>query len=130
VDGLLFGLLSAITLLAVIVYYYYVKRLDITQKIAAQPLMKAIHTLLLNGYFVEFFIHYFAKNIIVKSVGKTINYIDTNIVDATVNGSKSFALRVKKEFAKSHSGYTSDNSGAMILGVLLLLVLILVGGVL
>ena len=130
VAGLVFGLLSAITLLIVIVYYYYVKRLDITKKVAAQPLMKAIHKLLFNGYFVEFFIHYFAKNIVVNSIAKTMNWIDTHIVDALINGSKDGAAKVKHYLSQSYTGYTSDNSGAMVLGVLLLLVIVLIGGVL
>lgn len=130
VAGLLVGLLSAIALLAFIVYYYYVKRLDITKKIAQQPLMKAIHTLLFNGYFVEFFIHYFAKNIIVGSVAKTFNWIDMHIVDAGVNNSKNLANRVKLILSKTHTGYTSDNSGAMLLGLVLIFVIVFVGGVL
>jgi len=130
VDGLVFALLSAISLLALIVYYYYVKRLDITKKIASQPLMKAIHTLLFNGYFVEFFIHYFAKNIVVGSFAKTINWIDVNVVDALINNSTNLAKRVKNYLSKTHTGYTSDNSGAMLLGLLLLFVVVLIGGVL
>ena len=130
VEGLLVGLLSAIALLAFIVYYYYVKRLDITKKIAQQPLMKAIHKVLFNGYFVEFFIHYFAKNIIVGSVAKTFNWIDINIVDATINGSKNFVKIIKGYLMKTHTGQTSDNSGVMLFGLLLMLVIVLVGGVL
>jgi len=130
VEGLLVGLLSAIALLAFIVYYYYVKHLEITKKIAQQPLMKAIHTVLFNGYFVEFFIHYFAKNIVVASFAKTINWIDMHIVDAGVNNSKNLANRVKLILSKTHTGYTSDNSGAMLLGLVLIFVVVFVGGVL
>jgi len=129
VDGLPVGLLSVITLLALIVYYYYVKRLDLTKKIASQPLMKAIHTLLFNGYFVEFFIHYFAKNVVVGSFAKTMNWIDTNIVDATVNATKNMAQNIKRIFMKTHTSLTSDNSGAMLLGVVALLLALVVGGV-
>ena len=129
VNGLVFWLLSSITLLAFIVYYYYVKRLDITQKVAKQPFMKAIHKVLYNGYFVEFFIHYFVKNVVVGSFAKAVYFIDEKIVDATVNGSKNFAMRVKGYFLKTHTSQTSDNSGAMVLGVLLLLVVALLEGV-
>ena len=130
VEGLLVGLLSVIALLAFIVYYYYVKRLDITKKVAQQPLMRAIHKVLFNGYFVEFFIHYFAKTIVVGSFAKTINWIDIHIVDAGVNNSKSLANRVKITLSKTHTGYTSDNSGAMLLGLVLIFVVVLLGGVL
>lgn len=128
VEGLLVGLLSAIGLLALIIYYYYVKRLDITKKIAAQPLMKSIHSLLFNGYFVEFFIHYFSKNIVVGNFAKTINWIDINIIDATVNNTKIFAQYIKRILMKTHTSYTTDNSGAMLFGVVILLVAILAGG--
>ncbi len=37
VEGLVFGLLSAITLIFIIIYYYYVKRLDITKKLQHKP---------------------------------------------------------------------------------------------
>jgi len=128
VEGLLVGLLSAITMLALIIYYYYVKRLDITKKIAAQPLMKSIHTVLFNGYFVEFFIHSFSKNIVVGSLAKTINWIDVNLIDKTVNSTKISAQNVKRIFMKTHTSYTTDNSGAMLLGVVVLLLALLVGG--
>jgi NADH-quinone oxidoreductase subunit L len=130
VEGLFIGLLSVITLLALIVYYYYVKRLDITKKVASQPLMKAIHTVLFNGYFVEFFIHYFVKNVVVGGVGKTSHWIEQNIVDAGVNNTKNLAQKIKTLLQKTHTGYASDNSGMMLFGLLALLVVILIGGVL
>ena len=129
VEGLLVGLLSLIILLAFIVYYYYVKRLDLTKKIASQPLMKAIHTLLYNGYFVEFFVHYFVKNVIVGGFARAINWFDVNIVDASVNATQKLALNIKKFLMKTHTSYTTDNSGAMLFGVLVLFVAFLVGGV-
>ena len=128
VEGLLIGLLSAIAVLALIVYYYYVKRLDITKKIAAQPLMKSIHKVLFNGYYVEFFIHYFSKNIVVGSFAKTINWIDIHLVDGTVNATKTLAQNIKRILMKTHTSYTSDNSGAMLFGLVILLLAVLVGG--
>jgi len=129
VENLVFYLLSAIAILALLVYYYYIKRLDITKKIASQPLMKSIHALLLNGYFVEFFIHYFSKNIVVGSFAKTINWIDINIIDKTVNHTKVYAQNINRIFMKTHTSCTTDNSGAMLFGLLILLVAFLVGGV-
>ena len=127
-DGLLVGLLSVIAILAYLVYYYYVRRLDITKKISAQPLMKSVHTVLFNGYFIEFFIHYFSKNVVVNSFAKTINWIDINIIDATVNVTVKLTSKIKFMFRKTHSGYASDNSGAMILGVFILLLALFIGG--
>jgi NADH-quinone oxidoreductase subunit L len=130
VDGLVWGLLAVMLLLATVVYFYYIKHLDITKKIASQPLMKAIHKLLFNGYYVEFFIHYFSREIVVNSFAKTINWIDTNIVDAFVNGVVSVSARVNKLSAKTHTAYVTDNSGAMIFGVVFVLVLFLLGAIL
>ncbi len=128
VSGLFIGLISSITLLALIVYYYFVKRLDLTKKIAAQPLMRSIHKVLFNGYFIEFFIHYFAKEVVIGGFAKSINWIDTYIIDATVNATVKVAQRVKMLFAKTHTGYTSDNSGAMAFGILILLIILFIGG--
>ena len=128
IEGLVVAILSAISLLLIIVYYYYVKRLDITKKIASQPLLKSIHTVLYNGYFVEFFIHYFAKEVVVGAVAKTVNCIDIYIVDALVNATLPISKYIKRLFRKSFTGYASDNAGAMIVGLLLLLIILLVGG--
>ncbi len=128
ISGLFIGLISSISLLALIVYYYFVKRLDLTKKIAAQPLMRAIHKVLFNGYFIEFFIHYFAREVIVGGVAKAMHWVDMHIVDAIVNATVKVAQRVKSLFAKLHTGYASDNSGAMAFGVLLLVVILFIGG--
>ena len=128
IEGLFIGLLGAILFLGVVVYYYYVRRLDITQKIASQPLMKAIHTVLFNGYFVEFFIHYFAQNIVVQSWAKTINWVEINIIDRAINTIVLVTQKIHQLGDKTHSGYASSNSGFMLAGILLLLIIFLIGG--
>jgi NADH-quinone oxidoreductase subunit L len=128
VDGLLIGLLSGITLLVAIVYYYYVKRLDLTKKIASQPLVSAIHKVLFNGYYVEYIIHWFSKYVIIESVAKSVNWSDRKVVDASVNAAVPLSERIAKLFGKTHSGVVGDNSGAMAVGLLLLLVALLIGG--
>ena len=129
VTGLFFGLMAGIVLFFVIVYYYYVKRLDLTKKIASQPLMKTIHGILFNGYYIEKMIFWFIHTVIIESFAKTINWIDRYIVDATVNGTVGLSQRVAKALGHTHSGKIGDNSGVMIVGVLLLLVVMIVGGV-
>jgi len=128
VAGLLVSLLSGIVLLALIVYYYYVKRLDLTEKIAAQPLVGAINKVLLNGYYVEYLIHWFSKNVMVESVSKTVAWSDKKIVDASVNGTVPLSQRIAKQFSKLQSGVVGNNSGAMVVGLLLLLIALIVGG--
>ncbi len=126
--GLIVGLLSGIALLALIVYYYYVKRPDITEKIAAQPLIKTIHGILFNGYYIEKMIFWFTHNVIIESFAKTINWIDHHIVDAAVNGAVTLSQKVTGMFGHIHSGKVGDNSGAMAFGLLLLLAAMMVGG--
>ena len=71
----------------------------------------------------------YTKNIFVGSFAKTINWIDTNIIDKAVNNTKTSAQNIKRIFMKTHTLYTTDNSGAMLFGVVVLLVAILAGGV-
>ena len=128
VAGLFIGLMGGILLLAVIVYYYYVKRPDLTEKIAAQPLMKTLHGILFNGYYIEKMIFWFTHNVIIDSFAKTINWIDYHIVDAAINGTVALSQKVYRLFGHTHSGRVGDNSGAMALGLLLLLAAMIAGG--
>ncbi len=128
IKGLAISILSGVAFLALIVYYYYVKRLDITKKVAAQPLMQAIHKVLFNGYFIEFFIFYFSKNFILNAFAKSINWIDRHIVDAGVNAVETVSTKIYKLFGKTHSGYSGDNMGVMMVGLLILVVSLFVGG--
>jgi NADH-quinone oxidoreductase subunit L len=129
VDGLLPFLLSSITILALIIYYFYYRNPERTAKIAAQPLMKSIHQILFNGYYVEKMITWFAKNIVVGSAARAVNWTDRNIVDAAVNGSVNVSRTVFVLLGRTHSGKVGDYSGAMILGGILILAVILIGGV-
>ena len=129
IDGLIFPLLSAIILLFLIVYYYYVKRVDILKKVAAQPLMRAIHKLLFNGYFIEFLIHYFVKNIVVESFAKAIFWVDKHIIDAGVDSIAKISQKIHSWFMQLKSDEVSGNTGAMMIGLIILLVALFIGGV-
>jgi NADH-quinone oxidoreductase subunit L len=129
IAGLLPALLSCIALIALIVYIFYVRRLDLTAKIASQPLMQTIHGVLLNGYYVEYMIHWLTKNIIVRSFAKTLNWADIHIVDASVNSVPLITHRIFTLFGKTHSGRVGDNSGSMVVGLLLLLIALIIGGI-
>jgi len=128
VAGLMPALLGGIFLLGLIVYYYYVKRLDLTAKIAAQPLMKSIHGILFNGYYIEKMIFWFSHTVIIGSFAAAVHWTDRHIVDAAVNGMVGFFERVNRIFGHTHSGRAGDNSGAMVLGLLLLLAAMMAGG--
>lgn len=129
IAGLLPALLGSIALIAFIVYHFYLRRLDLTAKIAAQPLMQAIHGVLFNGYYIETMIHWLTKNIIIRSFAKTIHWTDVHIVDATINSVPVVTQHIFTLFGKTHSGKVGDNSGAMIVGLLLLLIALIIGGI-
>ena len=130
VAGLFVGLMSGIALLALIVYYFYVKRLDITEKIASQPLIKSIHQVLFNGYYIEYIIFWMTNNVIIGGVAKTVNWIDHHLIDAAVNAMVTISAAIKRLFRHTHSGRVGDSSGAMAVGLLLLLVAMIAGGAL
>ena len=123
-------ILISIALLAWLVWFYYAKRLDLTKKIASQPLMVVIHKVLFNGYFIEYLILWFSKNFILNSLARSVNWSDKSIVDGTINKMVPFAKRVSCYFEYLRSKNSGDNSGVMALGLLLLLTALIVGGAL
>jgi len=129
VSGLLFGLLGGIALLAWLVWFYYAKRPDLTEKIAAQPLMQTIHKVLFNGYYIEYLIHWFTRNFIVQSLARAVNWSDRHLVDGTVNGTLPLSKKISALFARLETERSGENAGAMALGLLLLLAALLLGGV-
>jgi len=130
VAGLLPFLLTGLALLALLVYYFYVRRKDLTAKAAAQPLMKSIHQVLFNGYYIEAMITWFSKTIIVGAVAATANWIDRRIVDGAVNGSVPAARGVFSLFRRTHGGKIGGYAGAMIAGGgLIVLLFVILGGV-
>ena len=128
IGGLLPFMLITIALLAWLVWFYYVKRLDLTEKIAAQPLMQVIHQVLFNGYYIERLIHWFARYFLVGSVAKGVHWSDRNLVDGAVNGTLPLSRRVSEWFSRAETHRSGENAGAMALGLLLLMLALSVGG--
>jgi len=128
VEGLFMGLMTAILLVALIVYYYYHKRLDLTEKIASHPLMKTIHGILFNGYYIEYLIHWLTYNVIINAFARTISWIDEHIIDAAVNGIVGLSKRIASWFALLSTAKAGSNSATMTVGLLLLLLALIAGG--
>jgi len=128
INALLIGLLGSILVLGLIVFYYYNRRLDLTEKIASHPLMKTIHGVLFNGYYIEYLLHWLTHNVIVNAFAKSINWIDIHIIDAAVNGMRGVTRRIAEWFALGYTGKAGDNSAAMTAGLLLLLLAVFAGG--
>ncbi len=130
VDGLFAGLMISILLLALIVYYYYNRRLDLTEKIASHPLMKTIHGILFNGYYIEYMIHWLTHNVIINAFARTIDWIDEHIIDAAVNGMVGLSRRIASWFGLVSTGQAGNNSATMTVGLMLLLLAMIAGGTL
>jgi len=128
VSGLLPFMLITIALLAWLVWFYYAKRLDLTEKIAAQPLMQVIHKVLFNGYFIEYMILWFSRNFVVRSVAGAVNWSDRKLVDGAVNGTLPLSRRVSALFARTETERSGENAGLMALGLLLLMAALIAGG--
>ncbi len=129
-DWLLLFMMSAISLLALLVYYFYRRRYSLREKVSAQPFMKTIRQVLLNGYYIEVMITWFAKNIMVYSVAKSINWSEKHIIDGLVNGMVSLSHKIFILFEKTQSPKVSNQSGTMLLGVVLIVMIIFIGSVL
>ncbi len=129
VDGLVLGLIFAMSILALLVYYFYIRRLDLTAKVSKHPLMKAIHSVLFNGYYVEYLIYWFIEHVIIQSIAKTMHWIDQHLIDASINGVVTLAKKVSKVFGYTYSQKVGDNASAMAIGLFFLLVAMLLGGI-
>lgn len=123
-------LMLMIGLLALIVYFFYMRRIDLREKLAAQPLMRSIHSVLFNGYYIERMIGWFAQNIIVQSLAKAINWVDRYIIDATVNFIVTMTSLLFNILGFTHSHKVSNQAGAMMLGLMLLLTILFIGSLL
>ncbi|MFK5937811.1 MAG: NADH-quinone oxidoreductase subunit L [Sulfurimonas sp.] len=122
-----FALLSAIFIVAFIVYKFYKSRPNLRDKLAAQPLMKAIHKVLFNGYFIEHMITWFVKNIVINSISKTINWVDINIIDKAVNNMLNISQKIFLLLSKTTTSKVSNQAGIMLIGIFSLLIILFVG---
>jgi len=86
IDNLVFYILGGVFALGFVVYLFYAKYPQLRDKLSAQPLMRSIHQVLFNGYYVEKMIGFVAKDVVVGFVAKTVSFIETNIIDKAVNG--------------------------------------------
>ena len=127
INYLLPALLAAIFIVAFIVYKFYKSRPDARNKLASQPLMKSIHQVLYNGYYVEQMITWFVKNIVVNSVAKTINWIDIHIVDGAINAMLTLTQKIFMLLSKTATSKVSNQAGVMMIGLFSILVIILIG---
>ena len=113
--------LAAMALLAYVVYRFYLINTEARDKLVAQPLMKSIHQLLFNGYYVERMITWFAKSVVVGFVAKSVNWMEIHVVDAAVNATVGASNAIVSRLSHTHSHRVSNQVGAMMLGVLLIL---------
>jgi NADH-quinone oxidoreductase subunit L len=116
-----------ISLLALIVYYFYRRRPDLREKISAHPLMKTIHQILFNGYYIEKMITWLAKNIVVNVMAKSINWSEKHIIDKAVNSTTTISHFIFSTLSKTHSAKVSNQAGAMLLGAFAIVAVVFIG---
>ena len=88
--------------------------------------MQIIHQLLFNGYYVEAGITYLSKNVMVNGVAKSFRWIDTHMIDWTVNATVPFARGIFKGLRIGHTGKIGDYIGIFAIGVAIIVVTILI----
>ena len=123
-------LLGALTFIAFMIYEFYLVHPETRDKLAAQPLMKAVHQLLYNGYYVERMITWLAKSVVVGFMAKTVAWLEDHVIDAAVNGTIGLSHTMMLRLRHTHSHRISNQVGAMMLGVLLIVLTLLIKGML
>ena len=122
-------MLSGIAILALLVYLFYYKRLDITEKLTSHSLINAVREILFNGWFVEKMIHWGVWNFIVEGVAKASYYFDRNVVDRAVNATLPAGDFVNKSFDRVKTVTASGDSTWTVAGLILLVAAIAAGGI-
>ena len=122
-------MLSGIAILALLVYLFYYKRLDITEKLTSHPLINAAREILFNGWFVEKMIHWGVWNFIVEGVAKASCYFDRNVVDRAVNATLPAGDFVNRSFDRVKTVTASGDSTWTVAGLILLVAAIAAGGI-
>ena len=121
-------LLGTMALIAFVIYKFYLANTEARDKLAAQPLMKALHQLLFNGYYVERMITWFAKSVVVGFVARTIAWLEHHVVDGAVNATVGLSSAIVARLSQTHSHRISNQAGAMMLGALLIISILLIKG--
>ncbi|KIM06984.1 MAG: 2-hydroxyacid dehydrogenase [Sulfurovum sp. FS08-3] len=122
---LLFVLMA---LLVGVVYLFYFRRADVRDKLAAQPLMKSIHQVLFNGYYIEKMIFWFAHTMVVQGIARAIFWFDRYVVDAFIDAVPKIAKSITDTLGKTHNVAVGYQSSVMLLGVVIVLFVLLLKG--
>jgi NADH-quinone oxidoreductase subunit L len=119
-------MVGGISALASLVYFFYALGDAIRDKVTAQPLMKTIHKILFNGYYVEMIVQYFAKNIVLQQVGGFVSFTEKKIIDRSINGIVNLMQKIFTIGMKTHTKEVSSQVGGMILGIVLMMIFLIV----
>jgi len=129
VKNLVYYILGAISIIALIIYKFYKLSPDLRDKLSAQPFMKSIHQILFNGYYIEAIITWFVKNIVVNSMAKTIAWIEKNIIDGAVNSFFFTTNKIFNLFSYTHTNQVSNQAGGIIMALLIIISIIFIGSI-
>jgi NADH-quinone oxidoreductase subunit L len=90
---------GSVLFLGYVTYKFYTN-LEMIQKLHSQPFLNIVHKILFNGYYVQSFITFVSKNIVVNGVSKALFWSDRKVVDGAVNGSVPVSKSIFTNFTK------------------------------
>jgi len=103
----------------------YFERTVSTEKFLAHPIGAAINTFLYKGWMIDDAIKWVCRNIFYGSIAKAVEWVDTNIVDGTVNGTAKLSLVCWDRCRKMQTGDLIHYLTYFVAGVIALSLIIL-----
>ena len=128
-ENLGYYMMTGIVILAILVYIFYYKRLDITQKLSSQPMLGGIKDILFNGWFIEKIIHWGVWHFIIEGIAKASYYFDKNVVDRLINATVPSSSFINRNLDRVKATTASTDSIWTVAGVIVIVLAIALGGI-
>jgi len=122
--ALLTATLVTMSLLFLLAYVIYYKKLLTTKKLIEHPIGEAVNLFLYKGWLVDDAIKWICRNVFYGSIAKAVEWIDTQIVDGAVNGVATLSLKCWDSCRKIQTGDLINYLTYFVAGVITLVVII------
>ncbi|EJF06182.1 NADH:ubiquinone oxidoreductase subunit 5 (chain L)/multisubunit Na+/H+ antiporter, MnhA subunit [Thiovulum sp. ES] len=83
--------------------FKFYSNLEMIHKLYSQPFLNIVHKVLYNGYYVQAFITFVSKNIVVNGISKALFWSDRKVVDGAVNKTVPISQNIFVNFTKVES---------------------------
>jgi NADH-quinone oxidoreductase subunit L len=123
--GLLVATITVMLILFGIVFLIYYKRLLSTEKFLSHPLGSAINEFLYKGWLMDDGIKWTCRNIFYGSIAKSVEWVDTKVVDGAVNGIATLSLKCWEKCRKMQTGDLIDYLTYFVAGVIVIVLITL-----